>query len=151
MAKFCNHCHRLYEGDRCNCRRDTTAKRNIYHKKFYDTPAWRSLSRYIRTRDYNMDRLCLYFSRRGRPESKVGVRLHDFLMDATTGQARAFPGVLLVHHIVPREEDYKRQYEIDNLITLNSTVHEYIHQLYGTPDKAEVQRILQDAVQATLP
>lgn len=149
--RFCNHCGRLYEGKRCSCRRDSNNERSRkYHDSFYNSPAWVSLSRFIRIRDFNTDRLALYFRRVGRPTHGIGINIYDFVVDATTGEIRRFPGVLVVHHIVPREDDKNLQYTENNLITLNTHVHEYIHQLYGT-NKEEVQNILREAVKTELP
>lgn len=148
LMKFCNHCGRLYDGTRCSCRRDNTKK--LYHKSFYDSPAWRKLANYIRVRDYNMDRLSLFLSKKGLKEEGVYKLLHDYLIDAY-GEIRRHSGAIVVHHIVPREENYSMQYDVDNLISLNTHVHEYVHQLYGTKHKEEVQNILREAVHETLP
>lgn len=147
IKRICNHCGRLYV-DKCICRQE---KRKYNRTSFYDTQAWRSLSKFIRIRDYNQDRLMLYFKKIGRPkESGIAQRLYDFVIDAN-GVER-FTGSLLVHHIVPREDDYALQYETTNLITLNNNVHEYVHQLYtNSSNKAVVQDILHSAVEASLP
>ena len=149
MLKFCNHCHRLYDASKgCSCKRE---KREYKHNNFYDTPAWRSLSRYIRVRDFNLDRLQLYFMKIGKQEqNKVYMSLYDFCISADN-QPRQLAGALLVHHIVPREENYKLQYNQDNLITVNTHTHEFIHQLYANGKKKEVQEILTDAVHTVLP
>lgn len=148
--KFCNHCHKLYSGSKCSCRRDNQRERSKkYHDSFYDSPAWRALSRYIRVRDYNMDRLAL-FCLKYSPKTFIGIKLCDYVLEASTGQIRTFSGMLVVHHIVPREDDKSLQYDSDNLITLNTHVHEYIHQLYAT-NKEEVQNLLREAVKADLP
>lgn len=144
--KFCNHCGRLYSGDKCSCRKE---KRIYAHDRFYDSPAWRTLSTAIRTRDYNLDRLQLYFVKKGRPESGVGIYLYDFLIDAY-GTPRRLSGRLLVHHIIPREDNYSRQYDRDNLITLNYHTHEFVHKLY-LKHKEEVQAILFDCLETSLP
>ena len=149
MLKFCNHCHRLYDSEKgCSCKKE---KREYQHDNFYDTPAWRTLSRYIRTRDFNLDRLQLYFMRKGKQEqNKAYMSLYNFCIDANN-QPRKFTGSLLVHHIVPREEEPKLAYKENNLITLNTHTHEYVHQLYTTENKQDVQTILKSAVRCILP
>ena len=147
--RICNHCGRLYDGPKCGCRvkREAGTK---YHNSFYDSTAWKAVSRFVRVRDFNMDRLALYFRRIGRPEHGVGVRIYDYVIDASTGEIRRLPGGLVVHHIIPRDEDSSKQYDTDNLISLNSSVHEFIHKLYNT-DKEAVQNILREAVKTVLP
>lgn len=144
IKKICNHCGRIYT-DRCNCRKE---KRTYNRDSFYDSPAWRSLSRFIRMRDYEQDRLCLYLMKTGRPDGGIAQRLYDYCID-TAGTPR-YRDRLLVHHIVPREDDRTLEYSVDNLITVGNTVHEYIHQLYAQHGQ-EVQDILRQAVGASLP
>lgn len=146
--KFCNHCGRLYE-TKCTCRKE---KRNYKHINFYDSTAWRSLSNFIRTRDYDLCRLAFYMQKHPyNPETCSGVYklLYDYLIDAY-GQIRSHGGginnKLIVHHIVPREDDYSLQYVAENLITLDYHTHEFIHQLYNTKHKKEVQQILKDVI-----
>lgn len=146
--KICNHCGRIYSGTKCSCR---VKEKTGYHNSFYDSKAWRSVSRFVRMRDFNTDRLALYFRRVGRPESGVGINIYDYIMDAVTGEIRSLSGALLVHHIIPRDEDASLWYTVDNLITVNSSVHEYIHKLYKTNNKEDVQNILREAVKTILP
>lgn len=162
--RYCNHCHKLYDErtGKCPCRK--TVRSPYRHSDFYDGKHWRALSNYIRIRDYDMDRLALYFFRNNffnigefRTETPVdafnrsGVYklLYDYLIDAT-GQMRALGGGLVVHHITPRKENYSLQYDPDNLITLNTHTHEYIHQLYDHGKQEEVERLLREAVKANL-
>lgn len=148
--RVCNHCGRLYDElvGGCPCR--NSVKRVYARDSFYDRPAWRALSRYVRARDYEQDRLCMYLIKVGRPDSLcVLQRLYDYCIDVT-GIARFRNDRLIVHHIVPREDNYSLQYEVDNLITVGNSVHEYIHQLYAH-EKENVQDILRSAVRATLP
>lgn len=146
--KFCNHCGRLYDdrdGGKCSCRRE---KREYRHIKFYDTPGWRALSRFIKTRDYLHDRLAMYFMKY-EPANDVEKKLRDYLINAQ-GQARQMGGVLIVHHIIEREKEPGRAYDQENLITLEYHTHEYVHQLYNT-NKTTVQDLLFKAVRAELP
>lgn len=145
--RYCNHCHKLYDErkGKCPCRK--TEKRVYKTDSFYTGKAWRALSNYIRMRDYNMDRLALYLFRSGTPADGLSVYklLYDYLIDVT-GNIRTLGGSLVVHHIVPRNENYTLQYDVDNLITLNSHAHEFIHQLYSTGKQEEVMAILREAV-----
>lgn len=148
--RICNHCGRMYDEHLGGCSCRTKEKRTYKHIGFYDSTAWRSLSRYIRMRDYEQDRLCMYLMKAGRPkESCIMQRLYDYCIDVT-GLPRYRDDRLIVHHIVPREDDYSRQYDVTNLLTVGNAVHEYIHQLY-LHHKKETQGILQDAVMASLP
>ena len=147
IKRICNHCGKVYSGDRCSCKRE---KRVYARNSFYDSPAWRSLSRYIRMRDYEQDRLCMYLIKIGRPSDIcVLQKLYDYCIDAS-GLPRYRGDRLIAHHIVPREDNYSLQYTIDNLITVGNSVHEYIHQLYAH-EKESVQKILTAAVEASLP
>ena len=148
--RFCNRCGRLYDENKGKCQCQKNVKREYKHNNFYDRPAWRKLSSYIRVRDFNMDRLALYLAKTGEKDDKTYKLLRDYLIDAY-GNVRRLGGAIVVHHIVPREEAYDKQYDIDNLISLNTHTHEYVHQLYCTNHRDDVQRILRDAVQAVLP
>lgn len=146
--RFCNHCGRLYDerdGGRCTCQRE---KREYKHASFYDGKGWRALSRFIRVRDFGQDRLAMYFTK-FKPEGKLQQRLFDYLIDAQ-GNPRRLGGGLVVHHIVPREDDATIEYEADNLISLNTHTHEYVHALYGK-NKNELEVFLRQVVKAPLP
>ena len=150
--RFCNRCGKLLNiGEKCTCKLDVKLvnKDNSYHNTFYDSLSWRKLREAVKQRDYNQDRLQLYFVKKGRPEAGVIQQLYDFCIDAY-GTPRRFNGRLLVHHIVPREDNYNLQYEKDNLISLNYYVHEYVHELYRN-NKTVIQNLLHSAVAETLP
>ena len=153
MARFCIRCGRLIYGDSCTCKKDfqllPKKYNNSYHDSFYDSGYWKKIRDSIKKRDFNMDRLQLYFAKTGRPDAGPLQTLYDFCIDAY-GNPRRFAGRLLVHHIVPRDDDVSLQYELSNLITLNYHVHEFVHQLYIS-NKKEIQDALSKAVQATLP
>lgn len=147
VKRICNHCGKLFSGKRCPCRGG--ASRHVerqYHNSFYDSPVWRKLSRQVRVRDYNCDRLRLWFVKHGRPADRAGSLLYSLAM------TQPMSGVpLLVHHIVPRDEDASLQYTEANLITLSSAVHELVHSLYDCGLKAEVQALLTTVVASPLP
>lgn len=145
--KFCNHCGRLYT-DKCTCIKDKVKKEYKTRENFYDRKEWRKLSLNVRIRDFNIDRLQLYFCK-FKPEGNIEKQLYDFLMD-TNNQPRSFDGRIVVHHIEPLEDDWKKRLQGDNLISLNYHTHEYVHQLYFNHKEA-VQALLKKAVQAELP
>ena len=152
IKKICNRCGRLFE-DICPCRKDI--KREYGHDSFYDGKHWKAISRSIKQRDFYCDRLALYLVRSKLPQDAseneyIYKLLHGYLIDAS-GEIRYNSGRLLVHHIIEKTEDASLQYTTGNLITLNFYVHEFIHQLYKTPNKADVQLILKHAVEAVLP
>lgn len=154
MARFCVRCGKIIYGDKCNCKKDfellpKPKRDNKYHDSFYDSTYWKKLRDSIKKRDYNMDRLQLYFAKTGRPDGGILQTLYDYCIDAY-GNPRRFDGRLLVHHIIPRDDNTDLQYEKDNLITLNYHIHEFLHQLYIT-NKEEIQDTLIKAVQAVLP
>lgn len=148
IQKICNHCGRLYT-DVCPCK---AARRRKYEYKsddFYNSKAWRSLSRYIRQRDLNSDRLAMYLSLSGAYR-QVNIPGHiktlvDYLI-LPGGAIRRLSGLIVVHHIIPREDDRSLWYVVDNLISLRHDVHEYIHQLYKTEAKCDIQELLREAV-----
>ena len=152
IKKICNYCGKVYI-DKCPCRKHKE-KRKYSHDNFYDTKAWRRVADTVRERDYYMDRLALYFLKKKPTDATEDTgtykTLHTFLIDAY-GNVRRHGGALLVHHIIPREEQPEKQYDINNLISLNFHTHEFIHQLYNTCRRDEVIAILQAAVEATLP
>ena len=153
--RFCNHCGRLYDENkgRCSCR--AKVKRQYKHNEFYDTQQWRAVSRAVRVRDFNLDRLSMFCSKIGSERCKYDETyklLYCFLIDAYgVDRTHSTGSALLVHHIVPRNECYAKQYDMDNLISLEYHTHEYIHQLYNTKHKEQVQKILLEAVQTVLP
>ena len=106
------------------------------------------MSRFIRARDFNMDRLQLYFTK-NKPENSVEKSLYDFCIDAY-GNGREFDGYLLVHHVKEVDESWKDRLNERNLISLNHHIHEYIHLLY-LHHKEEVQQLLFKAIKADLP
>ena len=144
--KFCNHCGRLYE-DKCSCKRDYK-KEYKGRPDFYDTKGWKTLSRYIRMRDYNLDRLQLYFQK-FEPDNDIEKRIKDVIFD-TNNMPRKYGSRLVVHHIYELDNNWNKRYEVDNLITLNYYVHEFIHQLYFE-NKEAVQKLLLKAVRSELP
>lgn len=151
--KFCNYCGRLYDEQKglCPCRPKKEREwNNKYHKAFYDTKRWRKIRETIKARDFNMDRLQLYFSKTGRPKVKsIEQQIYDYVMDASD-VPRKFEGTYIVHHIVPREDNYSLQFNEHNLITLNTYTHEYIHMMYKHC-KESVQQLLTKAVDTVLP
>ena len=144
--KICNHCGRLYT-DRCDCSGARQARRTStkqYDKKrtdFYSTPSWRAISRTVRVRDYNQDRLKLYLMY--HPLESVSDTLRDIVNTADGHR-------LVVHHIEPREENRDRQYDMDNLITLDTNVHDYVHEEYCTDRRDAMRALLRKAVEWTL-
>lgn len=153
--RFCNHCGKLYNEHLGGCSCRTKEKRKYKHESFYSSVRWKSLSKAIKVRDFCTDRLALYLSRSESPQdSSEDVRtyklLRDYLIDVY-GNDRRLSERLICHHIIPREDDYSRQYDWDNLITVSFDTHEYIHQLYATGKQEQVQCILRHAVQAVLP
>ena len=145
--KFCNHCGRLYSGTRCSCRKNE--KRIYKHDSFYNSKHWVQLSKFIKSRDYLQDRLVMYFMKTGKPENILWQHVYNYVIDATE-QPRFTGERLIVHHIVPREDDYSKQYSVDNLITVSNSVHEYIHALY-IGNKDSIQQLLSKAVAEELP
>ena len=165
IKRFCNRCGQIYDSDAgpCNCKASVEARKNW--RKQYDTTKrdtwynnkhWRAVSRFVRARDYNLDRLQQYIQKKERktPSDRLQVagwykQLRDYLIDED-GQIRRVSERVLVHHIVPREDDTKRWYDLTNLITLSDETHELVHKLYRTQDKEAVQQLLLDAVQCEL-
>ena len=147
ILRICNHCGRRYDSElgSCPCR-----KRKYINKldNWYNSKAWQATSRFVRMRDNNLDRLqerlsCLY---KAGKLSGIGKILGDLLLTAT-GEIRRFSSaVMVVHHIVPREDDAGRWYDLDNLITLNSETHAIVHYYYEHGYKAELQSLLFSSV-----
>lgn len=147
-GKICNHCGRVYT-DVCTCAtatRKREERRKLYRKhhadNWYNNPHWKACSRAVRVRDLNLDKLKLYVDynlpyKWNEPAWLTALR--DLL--GTVKQAR-----LTVHHIEPRDENKSRWYDMENLISLDTVTHDYIHELYFTPAKREVQALLFEAV-----
>lgn len=149
--RFCNHCGKLlHDDEKCSCRDNSFEKREYKKPKtnFYQTKGWTSCSRFVRMRDYNMDRLQMYL-RKYETANETEKAIKEFLIDAT-GEARKFDGRILVHHIEELEKAWDKRFDTDNLISLEYHVHEYIHKLYFTKEK-EVKELLRKAVRAELP
>lgn len=144
--KFCNHCGRLYE-DKCICRKNI--KREYVHNNFYDSNGWKSCSRFVRVRDFNLDRLQMYFTKY-KPENKTEQNIYNFVMDVN-GNPRQFSKRLIVHHVKELESNFSERFNVDNLITLDNTVHEYIHKLYCSDEEDTVKALLFKAIKAELP
>lgn len=145
IRKICNRCGKFYT-DVCPCKKRTYAPTN----EFYTTKSWRSLSKFVRQRDMNTDRLSLYLASLYKKFGRDGLEgitrsLADYLL-TPSGLPKNCHDVLVVHHIVPRDEDEKLLLSADNLITLWHSTHEYVHQLYKGGNKSAVQKILWDAL-----
>lgn len=167
IKRICNRCGRLYNAEEgCNCnatKRAIAERRKLYDKtkrdSWYNSKGWRALSRMVRARDYNTDRLSLFFIHSRLVEYELAVNpfkdkgwykvLADHFTAESCGIKRAGE-LIVVHHIIPREDDKNRWYDTDNLISIYSSTHELIHSLYNTKDKKEVQTFLLAVVQADL-
>lgn len=149
MKKFCNRCGRLLDMDEvCSCNRTDDSRRKRGNN-FYEKPAWRKLAKEIKIRDYLQDRLQLYFCR-FEPTNDIETLIRDFVIDAY-GIPRKFTGGLICHHVIPREDDATRQYDRNNLLSVNTHVHEFIHMLYNAGKKNDVQQLLFKCINAVLP
>lgn len=150
MKKFCLRCGRLLnDGEQCSCRSDVKREKKFYPtNNFYSSRGWRSVSNYIRVRDFNMDRLQLYFSKY-KPTNEIEKRIYEFVVDVN-GVPRLPNGRLVVHHVVELEDDWSRRFDETNLLTLEFHVHEFIHQLYLSQRDA-VQQLLFRVIATTLP
>ena len=152
--RFCSKCGKLYDENvgTCSCRKQE--RKSYKRDSFYDSIRWKKLSNFIKVRDYCMDRLGMYLRRSEsiqaeNEDAAVYKSLYDYVIDAT-GNVR-YSDKLICHHIVPRNEDYGKQYDMNNLIMVNFFVHEFIHFLYEHGKKEKVQQILRNAVNAHLP
>lgn len=167
IKRICNRCGRLYnaeEGCNCNATKRAIAERRKYYDKtkrdsWYNSKAWRATSRTVRARDYNTDRIAMYlFHIRAVGYELAVARFKDkgwyqVLADHFTAEScgiKRAGELLVVHHIIPREDDKNRWYDTDNLITIYSSTHELIHSLYNTSSKKEVQDFLLSVVQYDL-
>lgn len=163
----------------CSCRATVKAIANHnkkydndkrYGYGFYQQPMWRHMADSIRKRDGGYDKLQYFFfvlSKQGKlknyfptelPNTNeymlaanyVIQRLRAVLMDADNyprnlGNNKDFT----VHHIIPRTEDYSKQYLTTNLITVSGITHNLIHELYNKDNKYKTvtQRLLCDAME----
>lgn len=126
IYRRCGSCGRkIIKGDKCECTkvrvRDYNKKvrynkDNIEYSKFYDSPYWKRMSKYIRIK-YNG--LCLYCLIKYEIEALADV----------------------VHHIIELKEDYSKRLEEDNLLTLCHSCHNNLHKNYTENDKKELYKI----------
>ena len=142
VKKICNHCGKIYVGKECECRKKNKKYTNT--KNYYNTPRWKRLSKFIRERDYNQDRLAMYLSAVNVDDNEIK-KLKEFLV-LPGNIPRMFDGLIIVHHIIPVDEDESLMYEPSNLISLKKDTHEYIHKLYKTKNKKKIQELLRNAV-----
>ena len=147
IRRVCNHCGRRYDvTEGCPCQKQRRQKQVFgqYVDPFYQSPAWKHVSR-----DSETDRAAMFastlrrlsFDLRGLRLSSGVVGLVEYLT-LPDGAIRRFPDGLVVHHIIPRKEDSSRELDVENLVTLRHDVHSFVHQLYDTKDKESVQRFL---------
>lgn len=143
VKKICNHCGKIYF-DECECRKKN--KKYSETKSFYKTKAWRSTSNYVRLRDFKTDRLALFLAVTNKIfDIDVFNKMKNFLV-LPNGMVRDLKSILIVHHIVPADEDASLLYDTNNLITLSKDTHELVHQIYKTKNKKALQDLLREAV-----
>lgn len=112
----CIHCSRIVDKNHiCPIK----PKRNKDRKDdaLYNTKQWRKLRSNI-LKDY--DNICLW-----------SLYVQGKILEANT-----------VHHIIEVLEEEDLTYDYDNCISLESYNHSYIHQLYKSKYKGEIQKVL---------
>jgi 5-methylcytosine-specific restriction protein A len=94
-------------------------KRNKEAKQFYDSKAWQDVRAGTLFRDNNID-------------------IYLYVTQNIVKQAEH------VHHIVPRDDDKRQQYRLDNLISLTHSTHSLVERWYkeSKAKKKETQSIL---------
>lgn len=110
IRKICNKCHRLYSGSGCPvCAKERNKRYNKYERdqsrQIVYGPEWESAKKYVLSRD-GMCRMCYCIDKRLNFDN------------------------LLVHHIVPVEDDQELWYDNNNLITVCAMHHQRIHGRY---------------------
>lgn len=90
--------------------------RNKDAKKFYDSVAWQKTRKRVLARDQGID---VYIYVR---EQRIVAAQH-------------------VHHIIPREENKNKQYDLRNLISLSHSTHSIVEKRYkqGAMEKKQMQ------------
>lgn len=176
LKRICPHCGRTYAvGTQCDCaqsRRKKREQRKDYDRlsrnkdaaSFYHSSGWEKLSDAVRRRSSYADTLQSYLAiliRRGmllhyvqNQQTDAGrniVKTLVSLLVSDTGVPVQFQTKrvrLVVHHVVPRDDDKSREYDPDNLIALLPVVHNLVHDYYDSSDadKESMQRILFDAI-----
>lgn len=120
----CPNCHELYDGKRCpKCSKEfalASAKkrqREDEGRKLYGSWLWRKCRKNIRIKymDYDIWMMGVGIVRKCDP--------------------------VVIHHIVEREEDPSKIYDIDNLITVSVESHAEIHKWYKADRQAAMDRI----------
>lgn len=158
IKRICNHCGKIYTAerptDKCPCQKQRRTTYTQHHKEFYDSIHWKALAKEIKARDLYTDRLALYINSQNSPVFDFyltgGINILINYLKTPTGKYEANKGILIVHHIQPINEEPELRYKKENLITLNKHTHEWVHQIYKTKEKEALQKLLQNAVDATL-
>lgn len=128
LYKLCPHCgRRVLIGEKCDCKavqeieaakqkRYDQVKRDRQAKKFYSSVRWQAMRNEVMAAAYGLDEV----------DWNIG--------QATKGN--------VIHHIVPLRENPDRALDPYNLICLSAETHSYIHKLYNSNQKAEIQKQL---------
>ena len=130
IYKRCSRCGmRIPEGTQCPCLDDIKHRRDAEYDRmrrdkrstdFYNSQAWISERNHILSIDGGID-IYLYM---------------------TDGEVRPAD---TVHHIIPLRDDWSLRLQDDNLISLSSSTHGIIEDMYKR-DKRKTIKILQDIV-----
>lgn len=158
----------------CNCKASQKAlaeRRKMFNdtrkqsSSFYNSTAWVKVANAMRRRDGDKDLIQFFLFVLLRKNALIDYypaslpkiyedafrRLIDKLR-ASLIDANDYPrmlgidGDLLVHHIIPRNEDYSLQYRSNNLITISAAAHNVIHEFYNRNSDCKIaaQSFLKD-------
>lgn len=126
VYRRCGKCgKKILQSSKCECTKASARdykkkvrenKENIKYSKFYDSPHWKRMSKYIRIK-YNG--LCLYC-------------LVKFKITTIAD---------VVHHIIELKEDFSKRLEDENLLPLCHSCHNKLHKNYTEIEKKELYKI----------
>lgn len=170
VQKICRYCGKKYDASgTCDCVFRQRAIQKFRQSRvpprvpdsFYRTKKWKATKNAVFFRAAGLDEFLMFFDylqTSGKIEDVF--KGHNLAERTILTGLRSLSGYgcmpmfskgrakLLVHHIIPKEEDMAYAYDMNNLIGVTVDTHNWIHKMYGMGERFKIvlQRVLRLAV-----
>ncbi|WIF94304.1 HNH endonuclease [Caminicella sporogenes] len=108
--KYCSECEKIVEDERKErYKRYNQSRTDVKEQKFYQSKEWKHVREIVKSRDKGLCLLCL---------SEKKINYCD-----------------TVHHIEELKVNWNKRLDLDNLICLCESCHQYVHRQYSISEK----------------